>query len=432
MNKLSFLLALLATLHLPVAHGTESLEPKMWGLSYSLRSAQVIYPNSTATNSVEDVLPLVYYDNDGWLFLEGLVAGIRFYNKGDWQISAIASYQFFDVPADNQNEFRGNALNLGPQVKYRLSPVSDLDFEILNDQDGRYHANLIGSYRWHNNKWTVAPYAKLRWKTADFNNYYYGLGIDTPGSGYDVTFGADVRYHVTSNFYLFGSAYMLILDQNTADISTINSQTQSVVTLGLGLFNDQRKQQQRRLKAKPYLRLAYGWASTSSLGEIVTTDAEFDSYNNRSLSLFYGYPLSDTLLGAPIPLYLTPGLIYHFNSEVQASFPEYVIAVKGFYTIKWPLRWRLGFGSGLSYSTHINYIEQQEMDLNGYVPSRFMAYLDVTLDLNLGDLFHAKSIDDLWLGAGVQHRSGIYETSSAFGRIKGGSNYVTAYLQYHF
>lgn len=403
----------------------------IWGVSYGVRSAQIIYPNPTA-NSVSDVLPLMYYDNDSWLFLDGLVGGIRFYNKDDWQVSAIASYRFFDVPADTQNEFRGNALDLGPQVKYRPSPVSDIDFEILNDQDGRYHANLTGDYRWHHKDWMVAPFAKLRWKTADFNNYYYGLGIDTPGSGFDVTFGADLRYHVTSNLYVFGSASMLVLDQNTASISTINSQTQSVIYLGLGLFNDQRKHTQRRLKAKPYFRLAYGWASPSSLGEIITFDGEIDAENNHLLSLFYGYPLSDTLFGAPIEMYITPGLTYHFSSDVQASFPEYDLAVKGFYTIKWPLRWRLGLGSGLSYVTHITYIEQQEMDLNGYVPSHLLTYLDVTIDLNLGDLFHDKSIDDLWLGAGVQHRSGIYETSSAFGRIKGGSNYITAYLQYHF
>jgi outer membrane protein len=50
----------------------------------------------------------------------------------------------------------------------------------------------------------------------------------------------------------------------------------------------------------------------------------------------------------------------------------------------------------------------------------------------MGDIFRAESIKGLWLGYSIHHRSGIFTTSSAFGRIKGGSNYQTVYLQYHF
>ena len=52
--------------------------------------------------------------------------------------------------------------------------------------------------------------------------------------------------------------------------------------------------------------------------------------------------------------------------------------------------------------------------------------------MNLGDLFHIKAMDDIWLGYSLHHRSGIFGTSSMFGRIKGGSNYNTISLQYHF
>jgi outer membrane protein len=41
-------------------------------------------------------------------------------------------------------------------------------------------------------------------------------------------------------------------------------------------------------------------------------------------------------------------------------------------------------------------------------------------------------MNDLWFGYSLHHRSAIFETSSAFGRIKGGSNYNSLYLQYHF
>jgi outer membrane protein len=50
----------------------------------------------------------------------------------------------------------------------------------------------------------------------------------------------------------------------------------------------------------------------------------------------------------------------------------------------------------------------------------------------VGDLFSANSMRDMWFGYSLHHRSSIFESSSAFGRISGGSNYNTLYLQYHF
>ena len=77
-------------------------------------------------------------------------------------------------------------------------------------------------------------------------------------------------------------------------------------------------------------------------------------------------------------------------------------------------------------------IEQREMDRKGYRSSQLMNYVDLTADFSLGDTFGVDSMDDLFFGVGIHHRSSIFETSSAFGRIKGGSNYESLYLQYHW
>lgn len=61
-----------------------------------------------------------------------------------------------------------------------------------------------------------------------------------------------------------------------------------------------------------------------------------------------------------------------------------------------------------------------------------MNYIDITLDFNPGDTFAVTAMSDLYFGVGIHHRSSIFESSSAFGRIKGGSNYNSLYLQYHF
>ena len=46
------------------------------------------------------------------------------------------------------------------------------------------------------------------------------------------------------------------------------------------------------------------------------------------------------------------------------------------------------------------------------------------------DLFGAEKMKALWLGVAVHHRSSIFESASQFGRIKGGSNYPSIYLQW--
>ena len=149
-------------------------------------------------------------------------------------------------------------------------------------------------------------------------------------------------------------------------------------------------------------------------------------------SFFFGIPVSDTLFRIPISIYFTPALVRHHSSEVKKDFAEYVVAVKAYYTFNWPIKWRLGAAEGLSYVTKIPYVEQTEMERKDYRPSKLLNYLDFSVDIELGGLFASKYLKNLWLGYGIHHRSGIFQTSSSFGRIKGGSNYNSVYLQYHW
>lgn len=213
----------------------------------------------------------------------------------------------------------------------------------------------------------------------------------------------------------------------------MNSSMHSEIFAGIAFFDDKTKSTPQHLKAKQFARVSHGTASPSSLGEIIKFQEKSDPFQNKMVSIFYGIPISDTLFGANIALYFTPGYIHHTKSDVQPSvFSEYVIAIKGFYTIKLPIKLRIGFAEGLSFASKVTYIEQNEMDKNNYRSSKLLNYLDASVDIELGDLFNAPSLNGLWLGYGIHHRSGIFETSSAFGRIKGGSNYKSFFLQYHW
>lgn len=472
----SYFIVLAGMSLMPTVHASAIAE-KDWGIAVGVRSARIPYP--AEEERVEDFVPLMFYDGDIF-FIRGLTGGIKLYDKDDWQFSLIGRYRYFDIPAEYQNLVQGNALDVGGQLKYRIDDDLETNFELMSDEDSRYYSTLDIRYNWESGSLELLPYARLRFKSSSFNDYYYGLdGFADPanptdtldnkiGSALDLTVGAELRYHVISNFYLLGRAQITTLDSKTRDSITIEDGTFGEVYLGIAFFNDKTKTKSSALKAKPYFRLAHGWATPSNLSEIIRFNSEEDEQNNQLTSVFYGHPVADSLFGIDaFDIYITTGFVYHHGSDpyeqtlepgkginsselvglgdnpcdgvnpctiTYDSQPtqEYVLAIKAYYNIHWPFHWRVGIAEGLSYIETVSNIEQREMDSKGYRSSNLMNYLDFTADFNLGDLFAVQAMNDLYLGVGVHHRSSIFETSSAFGRIKGGSNYNSLYLQYHF
>jgi outer membrane protein len=477
MRSLRWILAAILLFIAAFAASAYDVAEKNWGIAAGFRNAKIPYP--TNEERVNDFIPLLFYDGDTF-FVRGLTAGARLYDKDAWQFSLIGDYRYFDIPSGYQNLAQGNAFDLGGEAKYRLNKDFEVNLQIMSDNDGRYYSALDARYHWEDDSWELLPYASLRLKGADFNNYYFGLdGFVDPrnvndkienniGSGSDLTLGSEVRYHVVSNFYLLGRAQLTALDSTTRDSITIDNGTYGEVYLGIAFFNDKAKTKKSALEIKPYLRIAHGWATPSNIGTILSLDWEDDEQNNQLSSLFYGHPLADSLFGIEaLDIYMTLGYVYHHgsNSYSQTLDPgnginttelaslgsnpcdgsnpctitydsqptsEYVIGIKAYYNFQWPLHWRLGFAEGISYIETVANIEQREMDRKGYRSSQLMNYLDFTADFSLGKTFNNASIRDLYLGVGVHHRSSIFESSSAFGRIKGGSNYNSVYLQYHF
>lgn len=422
-------LAMIGTLFCTPVLAKDQKAPDKWGVAMGVRSATI--PFKTEADRVYDILPLFYYDH-GRVFIDGGTAGFRFYDSNKWQLSAIARYRLFDIPADYQNEVREDGIDAGGQLKYRITPFCDFDFEFMSEEHGLVHSNLVATLTYETGRWDFKPHFRLRWKSGGFNNRYYGLDLESPGAAIDYRIGLDVRFHAVSNLYLICQADLTLLDDQTRRLDIVDEATQGSVFLGFGFFNEDRKAPTVYLKSKPYVRLAHGWATPSSLGDIITLNTRGDEYNNQLSSVFLGIPLSDTLFTLPIQVYLTPGFVYHYESDVQNDADEYVLAVKFYHTFNWPTPWRIGFAEGLSYITQVTYIEGYYLERAGYRPSQLLNYLDISLDVSLGKMLRVKWLEELWMGWSLHHRSGIFSTSSAFGRIRGGSNYNTVYLQYHW
>jgi len=406
----------------------EAYEEQDWGLGGVIRTATI--PYATEEDRVSSFVPMMFYEDD-LFFLNGLEGGIKLYETDYWRFSALARMRFVDIPAQYQNQFQGDTTDFGLQTRYKLQDDHYLDMELMKDKENYQHANLTYSMFIDKGSWEIKPYATLRYKGADFNRHYYALEQEAIGAGVDAAAGINLKYHVTSNFYLLGSAQTRWLDPNARRTAIVSDNMESEVSLGIGVFTDKSKPRKKQLGISPYLRVAHGWATPSNLNDILTGNTETDGYNNQMTSLFYGHPLTDELFGLPLDIYLTPGFLWHWSSEVQSSTQEYVLAIKAYYTLKLPVRFRLGVAEGLSYVRDITYIEGTELDKKGYEPSNLLNYLDFSLDMHLGDIF-GKKLDKVWLGYSIHHRSAIFETASHFGRIKGGSNYNSVYLQWHF
>jgi len=406
-----------------------------WGLGVLVRNAEI--PFDTEADNVTSFVPMMFYQGETF-FIRGLEGGAHVYQNNNWQFNAMARMRFFDIPAEYQNEVQGDTIDLGFQARKSFSNDSFFDVEVFSDLEGNPYANVGQSWYFQHDSWEFMPKLSARYKSASFNSHYYALsGIaeiteQSIGAGIEVNAGVETRYHVANNFYLLASVNGTLLDKNAYQSDVVSQRWQTEAYLGFAFFNDISKAKKSDLTNHGYLRVAHGWATPSNIGDILAGDTVKDEFNNQLSSIFYGLPLTDELFSLPLDIYLTPGFVWHWNSEVQDSEQEYVLAIKAYYTINWPVRWRFGLAEGLSYASDVSYIEASEMERKGYRPSELMNYIDFTVDINLGDIFNINALNETWLGYSIHHRSAIFESASQFGRIKGGSNYNTVYLQFDF
>ncbi|MEA3418788.1 MAG: MipA/OmpV family protein [Campylobacterota bacterium] len=402
-----------------------------WGMGFVGRIASIPYHDPVVEDSsVSNFVPLFYYEDD-YFYLHGLTYGVKLYDLEDWQFSAISRVRFLNIPKEYQNAVQGDTMDFGLRGRYFLHDNHYIDIEVMENRDKSTHTNLTYSANLKYGDAYLEPYAVLRIKDADFNTQYYGLNKEVVEGDADFTVGTELKYHIWSNFYLMAGAEARLLGHNVQKSAVTDEDYEYNFNAGIGILNDKNKKFIDVDGMKQYFRLAHGWATPSNLGEILAGETESDPYNNQMTSIFYGLPLSKTLFNLPLEVYLTPGFVFHHHSEVQDATQEFDLAFKFYYTPPFPyIDMRLGAAEGVSYMSDVVYIEKKEMEEKGYNSSRLMLYLDFSIDLNLG--FLNDNLDSLWIGGAVHHRSSVFEQSSLFGRIKGGSNYNTVYLQWDF
>ncbi len=133
----------------------------------------------------------------------------------------------------------------------------------------------------------------------------------------------------------------------------------------------------------------------------------------------------------PIDFYAKVGLSRFIESKGYDDKYEGTFYLKAYWNFDFcGNRVRFGLGEGVSYTTAIIRAEQLEADDYDGKTSKFLNYIDISLDFDVGRLVGYKPFYGTSLGWALKHRSGIY------GLINGvrhaGSNYNTAYIEKKF
>lgn len=177
------------------------------------------------------------------------------------------------------------------------------------------------------------------------------------------------------------------------------------------------------------LRAVYGWATIKDLGEVLAGKWSPTHKQYKVYSLDGGKLLYKDINDWPLDLYLKGGLNYYDEDIYKDSYGA-DIYLKIVWNIDfWNNRIRLGAGEGVSYTTRLLEIERLDSIEKDSPTSKFLNYLDFSLDFDVGRLVRYKPLEDSYLGVAIKHRSGVF---GLYNGVHGGSNYNCFYIEKNF
>ena len=151
------------------------------------------------------------------------------------------------------------------------------------------------------------------------------------------------------------------------------------------------------------------------------------------VGLTVGKTLVEGFRGWPLDFVGYVGFVYHHDRPYQRNGAEVNLFIKAFYRgFPWSQRvlTRFGYGWGISIADPVPYDEVVAQTASGRLTSRVLNYNEPSIDISLGDMIGKPGWKQTFVGLSITHRSGIYANSRLLGKVKGGSNYMTLYVEH--
>ena len=401
-----------------------------------------------------DFVPTYLYEGKRF-YLHASRAGIKLLDDvGPHRFDLILDYRFEGFPYDKIPQSlagmrnRSPTLDFGAAYRYRTN-WGDLKADLLHDA---YNLNngselrLGYSYDWHSGRVHLRPAITVSARSAQLNNYYYGVAADeataarpayNPGAGIDTWVGVYGMYDLTDKWRLLAALGVSTISA-TVRASPIVRDERIQPAAFVGVAYDFGSYRDPHPDGNPlYVKLLYGKATdcnflptvTLRCGSLSTQDS------TRVAGIELGKPFMEQVHGWPLDFTGYAGLLHHDENGLQRDVWQLNLYMKAsYYGFPWGdrVKTRLGLGVGVSFTDHILFVEQRDQVRRGRNTSKILNYLDPTIDVSVGDIAGSRSLKETYFGFGVSHRSGIFGTSQLLGNADGGSNYIYSYIESKF
>ena len=396
-----------------------------------------------------DLVPLYMYEGER-VFLHATRLGLKLAKQPGYSVDVLLDYRFEGFPYDQTPTAlqglskRTPSVDLGIAYRHRAR-WGNLDAELLHDAGSTSHgteARFGYSYDWQSGRWHLRPSVTVSRRSADLNNYYYGVETANanalrpaymPGAGTNWSLGLYAYYDLTLRWRLLGGVGVNFLDKKIRNSPIVEDRVQPTALIGAAY--DFGSHKGYAAAGKPlHVKLMAGLATDCNLLNAMTLRCTSTNTPERTriFGIEVGKPLIERVNGWPLDFVGYVGVLNHDERGFQPDGLQLDASIKVYYYgFPWSsrVRTRLGMGAGVSLAQRVPLVEAQDQARRGRETSKLLNYLDPSIDVSVGDLIGSRDLSETYVGVGVSHRSGIFGSSQILGNINGGSNYFYAYLE---
>jgi outer membrane protein len=424
-------------------------EPNSAGLGFAPRVERSPYAGGSTRF---DLMPLYIYDGKH-LFMDVNRAGMKLLDDSTQRLDVLLErrlegFPITKVPASLSGmAMRDSSLDMGVSYSIR-QPWGQLKAEVLSDVNSTHQgteARLGYSKDWRSGAWTLRPSVSVAWRSAQLNNYYYGVRASEAtatraayeaGAGLEARVGLQTTYELSRHWRLLSGVSATLLSNGVTNSPIVQRRVLPSVYVGAVYDFGNHEREWVGASTPTHFKLLYGKATEDGCHMLKIITAQCIStakVNPTSISAVQiGRPLIQNFQGLPIDIVGYVGLAHHDDNGLQANGLQVDLFMKAYYAgFPWQerVKTRLGMGMGVSLAQRVPYVEVSSQAANGEQTSRLLHHLDPTIDVSLGDLIGSRTLKDTYVGFGVSHRSGIFKSSRLLGNVTGGSNYIYSYLE---
>jgi len=249
-------LAAAATLATATTYAEDSRAETAGGPNVTIGAGVLVKPEYSGADSYDTMaIPVLSLSKEltrgNTVYLRGLQAGLDHAIDDQLTVGAVANYRFKRDSSDS-NRLRGmndidGAYEIGPKVRYQLSPQLGLEATALFDISGAYNgytARAGADYSMPLSEVTMLTFAGgLNYGSKDFNNTYYGVTSAqaiagrpayNPGSGFtNVDASVGVRHSLTQHWSVQGNLGADYLMGDVSDSPLVDAELQPRLMLGV-------------------------------------------------------------------------------------------------------------------------------------------------------------------------------------------------------